>query len=116
MAVADDLIAVRTLLILRGRAVGDWEDNHGRLCVGHAISYVARHDGAAQHQMADALIEHLDPKMVARATRAIKREVPGATEDTYWLGIIAVYNDQIAEDDQDVFDLIDKALAELGAL
>lgn len=31
MTVVDDLIAVRTLLILKGRAIGKWTDEEGRV-------------------------------------------------------------------------------------
>lgn len=41
-SVADDLVALRTLLILRGRGVGKWVDADGRVCLLQAIAHVVR--------------------------------------------------------------------------
>lgn len=136
MTITDDLIAVRTLLILRGRAVGKWEDDDGRVCLRQAMKQVSRtasepsilddpglktcieseeeyeywlhHNSARARdvQMHHALTKYLPEELLRKWQ--INRY--------YAAGPLSAFNDDLAQSDQDIFDLINKALADLGAL
>lgn len=125
MTVADDLIAVRTLLILQGRAVGALKDDEGKVCLRQAMRTVTgdprrytgvdpEHEGDAafwrDKAMHEALLRHLPEGVLAAH----------AKDDHYSLNpnesALAAFNDSQSVTDQDVFDLIEKAIANEGGM
>ena len=86
----DDLRAVRDLLQGRGRTKQRLEDEEGRICLTRAIDIVAAGDW--------------------RRNLDIERQLLAANGNKHWPGQLWRFND--TNDDQAVFDLIDRALAE----
>lgn len=101
MTLATDLQTVRSILEARGRAVHYGIDPEGRVCLGNAIALATR-----------------DRTRHTAVTIALVDEMPSWYRDTFEnlpdVSLVA-FNDTTA-DDRDVFDLIDKALAEAGGL
>ena len=116
MTLADDLIAVRTLLILKGRAVGGLIDDEGRVCLRQAMMTVSRSqkpEPSVHHVDLDSdMYQALVPYLPA-ALRAQAEENPycyfGCSD------LLSLFNDMYATD-EDILNLIDKALADLGAI
>ena len=127
MSVDDDLIALRTLLILRGRAMGRLEDG-GNVCLRQGmqlVSGMADRDLVRQYRatysrsyppipfsrdkaMHDALVEYLPANLRAEPEMLVYSPDPNNS-------ILAHFNDLVDTRDEDVLGLIDKALADLGA-
>ncbi|ABM16724.1 DUF6197 family protein [Mycolicibacterium vanbaalenii] len=126
--VAEDLVGVRALLILRGRAVGSFCDDDGRLCLRQAMIEVSNApsttlgDGGTHIGMRPRVEEAAarDSAMHRELVRHLPQglqELPGRlVYHPQGLDVLACFNDEPATCDEDVLDLIDKALADLGAL
>lgn len=144
MTVVDDLIAVRTLLILKGRAIGKWTDEEGRVCLRQAMMDVCNPRNSAScsafedpgwkafatdfgydatvksdpyTERAEALTR--DREMFWTLFKYLPIKIQAFIRLSGWdehgADQLAVYNDKHATD-QDILNLIDKALADLGAL
>lgn len=105
MTVADDLIAARDLLRSKGRAVGKAQDDEGRLCLWLAIYKAVDFCPQRTRVASLALIPHM-PVIMQEMAR-----LPEARELIDNGNLLGEYNDWVAESDQDVFDLIDKTIA-----
>lgn len=108
---ADDLIALRALLILRGRAVGEWIDADGRVCLVQGIDHMLKQEDPTEYvERASAMFTALAPHLPEPYDQFARQDDVSSCGAT-----LMIYSDSHA-DDRDVFNLIDKALAELGAL
>lgn len=136
----DDLMAVRMLLMLNGRAVGQLTDDEGQSCLRQTMFNVLRGSRpSAHHIFEDPGLKQYDEQYYAddpywsdefveqQARDALmyftlfeylpedfKERFRGKPLDRAGCcDALAQYND--SHDDQDVLDLINKALADLGA-
>lgn len=103
MSLADDLINLRTLLIMQGERARDiWRDKQGHLCLVGAIVHVTCRSMPGESTQSfddfDALRDAVRPKIPSK-----------------YRGLVS-FNDDPAVTEQDILDVINKALAELGAL
>jgi hypothetical protein len=105
-----DLKAARDVLVTRGRCVGAFVVGE-RVCTLGAIG-VATTEGFAQmdlEEQAAAIFCDRRPKWAEAALRAHLFAGP-------YGGEVFLFNDDLKTTDQDVLDLFDKTLADLGGL
>src|ERR1700757_2785880 len=100
-SIADDVQAIRALLIEHGRCRGHMTIDC-RLCLWAAVTLVWR-------------IEHYTPERINAVEHALVAHLPGDRSGERWgCEQLIMFND--AATDEEVFALIDKTLADLGAL
>jgi hypothetical protein len=100
-----DLKAARAELVARGRCRGELVDADGKVCAIGAIA-VATVDGFMEISLASREIS-LGEQRPNRCLTALEAHLPD---------VISAFNDNSATTDQDVLDLFDKTLADLGGL
>lgn len=125
-----DIQTVRNVLATRGRTTGTLFDPHsGKVCMIGAIGVATREDflALAAHDESEA---HREVALSSRSVRVLETlgqyvdESPGEETEGAYLSRgylmgerLWRFNDRRASTtDQDVFDLLDKALANLGGL
>lgn len=139
MDVADDLIAVRTLLILQGRARGTLKADDGRVCLRQAmltVSISGNDIGVFEDPQSKLLDDEADwyQPLVAAYARDVAmfnellKHVPSypGYPPTFGTGllpklpnetgcdVLGAFNDSVTDDV--IFSLIEKTLADLGAI
>jgi hypothetical protein len=100
--IVEDLLLARALLAVHGRAVGDFEDDDGRICLVAATARATVGNDDAFTEVNSLLCRHLPPRADQQAL---------SDRERMW-----TFNDDKRTTDQDVYHLIDKALADLGGL
>lgn len=124
MTVIDDLKAAKAELVTRGRHTGSLVGPYGRICLLGAIgaatleNFLAFATHNPREAFSDLASEQRPRAVVGALLPHVGRPLwggytEGEPDPTEWLW---AFNDDKATTDQDVLDLFDKALADLGGL
>lgn len=112
MTIADDLLAARALLESKGRSRKGFEDKGGRITLWQAVHEVTGTGSDRGELVCRALLEHTTDD-IRCALRDIDRNCePGYNQRVMIMAAVSFFDDKYAMCDQDVFDLIDRTLAD----
>lgn len=123
MTVADDLKAVRALLVQKGRARRMLTDNDGKVCLRQAMIETVGYKHIRSYH-AEWVFKTPVPHQIIRDLEmqtALAKHVPAeyifeSADTAYILHMaLTMFNDDTPHDEV-ILDLIDKALADLGEL